>query len=714
MAGGRTRFSQARARVHLTRLAGGPHPTGSPSNRWVRDYLATRLTDLGMTVTVRETVSVSTGADGAHRAGRVANVHAIPPGAADRPRVLLVAHYDSVAAGPGAADNAAGVATLLEVARVLLLHGSTGFEMLLTDGEEAGLLGAAAFLAAPHSADPHHTVVLNLDSRGNRGRPVVFECLPGPAGPPLSALHRIPATALSLSSAVYRRLPHDTDLTPFRHAGFPALNLGLISGSATYHTARDTPSEVSARSLTALGRSVLAICEELLAAQTPSMAACHPGEETRARRTAGGRHLSYFGVFGQLAHYPAMVDTALATSAALVTNAVAQGTERGRVRGWQVSGAAAAWAAGGAAAIGVGGGGWRVLKRLRPDYAGFAFGDPYRPGAAVAGEAAAVTALAIGEAVAASRWCGRAERGTAFQGAVSLAGIAAGTALPGAGYLFAWPAASGASALVMGARPGGPAHAAALATPLAALALPAARALFPALGLKRSGLPLALVHLTATACLLPFGGHSRRWLGRTASALLAAGAASMAVGVMRGRPSPRFPAQVPFTYLRDTDSGDAWWAGPGLRSSGGLADRFPALPNGARLRWRSAPLLPAPEPEVTVLSVPSAAEVSLRIRAAGAHLVSVHVEEDIPDIVSARVDGVELPSHPVGHPWQMRFIGPPHEGVTLTLRLRTPAALRLAVTAHSRLPEPAPRTRPATWSAARGGEALVTRRFRLP
>ena len=38
---------------------------------------------------------------------------------AGKPAVLLACHYDSVAAGPGAADDGAGVATTLEVARAL-------------------------------------------------------------------------------------------------------------------------------------------------------------------------------------------------------------------------------------------------------------------------------------------------------------------------------------------------------------------------------------------------------------------------------------------------------------------------------------------------------------------------------------------------------------------------------------------------------------------
>jgi Zn-dependent M28 family amino/carboxypeptidase len=71
-----------------------------------------------------------------------------PPGRAAG-GLLLVAHYDHLGEGPGgilpgADDNASGVATLLEFAR--LAADAPGWRLLLTDGEELGLLGARAYL----------------------------------------------------------------------------------------------------------------------------------------------------------------------------------------------------------------------------------------------------------------------------------------------------------------------------------------------------------------------------------------------------------------------------------------------------------------------------------------------------------------------------------------------------------------------------------------
>lgn len=55
----------------------------------------------------------------------------------------LGAHYDSVADGPGANDNASGVTTLLEIART---HRSPGLCVVAFGAEEVGLIGSAAFV----------------------------------------------------------------------------------------------------------------------------------------------------------------------------------------------------------------------------------------------------------------------------------------------------------------------------------------------------------------------------------------------------------------------------------------------------------------------------------------------------------------------------------------------------------------------------------------
>jgi len=58
-------------------------------------------------------------------AGNVQNVVGKLPGTATTRSVLRVAHYDSHEQGPGAADDGAGVAAILEAVRALKAQGAT-------------------------------------------------------------------------------------------------------------------------------------------------------------------------------------------------------------------------------------------------------------------------------------------------------------------------------------------------------------------------------------------------------------------------------------------------------------------------------------------------------------------------------------------------------------------------------------------------------------
>ncbi len=69
------------------------------------------------------------------------------PGRGNTRAFALMGHYDSVRYGPGAADNGASVAALLETARALRAGPPLSNDVLFvfTDGEETGLFGAKAF-----------------------------------------------------------------------------------------------------------------------------------------------------------------------------------------------------------------------------------------------------------------------------------------------------------------------------------------------------------------------------------------------------------------------------------------------------------------------------------------------------------------------------------------------------------------------------------------
>src|SRR5512133_3696025 len=174
-----TVFSAERALRHVEQIAARPHPMGTADHDRVRDYIAAQLTQLGVKPQYQQTTAIGTRYQ---EVGRVQNILAwLAGGDAKGKAVLLVAHYDGVGAGPAASDDAAGSAALLETVRALrarkqpLAHDVI---VLFTDGEESGLLGAAAFVRE-HPWAKDVAVVLNFEARGTSGRSFMFETGPG-------------------------------------------------------------------------------------------------------------------------------------------------------------------------------------------------------------------------------------------------------------------------------------------------------------------------------------------------------------------------------------------------------------------------------------------------------------------------------------------------------------------------------------------------------
>ncbi|MBI1685921.1 M20/M25/M40 family metallo-hydrolase [Caulobacter hibisci] len=255
-------FSATRAMADVRTIALRPHPTGSTDIVRVRDHLMGRITALGLELTVRPGEGyVGPRGDGRSLiAGSVQNVIGVLPGQDRRkPAVLVMSHYDSVANSPGAADDAAGVATALEVARALKAGPPPARDVifLFTDGEEQGLLGAEAFFAR----DPLRErvgMVINMEARGDSGRAAMFQT--GPGNGALMALfareaHR-PA-ANSLAAAVYEKMPNDTDFTHAVKAGLPGLNFAFIDDQLAYHTPLARADHLDQGSLQHLGDQVL-------------------------------------------------------------------------------------------------------------------------------------------------------------------------------------------------------------------------------------------------------------------------------------------------------------------------------------------------------------------------------------------------------------------------------------------------------------------------
>jgi hypothetical protein len=253
-------FSSARALSMVRQIAQKPHPTGTSENARVRNDLVAELNALGLDPQIQSAWGINN-AD--RRVGVVHNVLVRVPGRVPGKALLLAAHYDSTHTGPGAADDGASVAAILETLRALKSLPALQNDLicLFTDGEEAGLLGAEAFVAE-HPWARHIGLMLNFEYRGNRGPFIMFETSPG-NGKLIKGFAKAVSHPLgnSLMYEVYKRLPNDTDMTVFKRAGIPGMNFAAIEGHTAYHTQLDRPELLQEGSLQHQGEILLALTQ---------------------------------------------------------------------------------------------------------------------------------------------------------------------------------------------------------------------------------------------------------------------------------------------------------------------------------------------------------------------------------------------------------------------------------------------------------------------
>ena len=263
-----TVFSAGRAEDVLARLLGPeiPHPASSAENAAVRRRILDEYARLGIPATTTRALCCNVARRfGFLSCGTVTDVVAqVAPGQGKA--LVLLAHLDSVPAGPGASDDESGDATILETVRALKARGMKTDHPILalhTDGEEFGLLGANAFLDDPANR-ARVGAVINVEARGNQGQSLLFQTSPGDA--PLIDLYAksVPRYATSsLFSVIYRLLPNDTDLTVFLRNDLPGFNFAFSENVAHYHTALDRRENLDPGTLQMHGDNMLGMAATL-------------------------------------------------------------------------------------------------------------------------------------------------------------------------------------------------------------------------------------------------------------------------------------------------------------------------------------------------------------------------------------------------------------------------------------------------------------------
>jgi hypothetical protein len=175
-------------------------------------------------------------------------------GSLGKKTVLIVAHIDSVPAGPGATDDCVGSVVLFELLRVLALSGKQPLHNILvhwTDAEEVGLRGSSAYIRLVNSKGESlddifllPDVVINIEGSGTARREVLLRSNSPwlvkkyADAAPRPVMH-------SIAEFIFNTLQiGSTDFDVYGRCGSHGIDLIFTDERFIYHTSRDIVEKV--------------------------------------------------------------------------------------------------------------------------------------------------------------------------------------------------------------------------------------------------------------------------------------------------------------------------------------------------------------------------------------------------------------------------------------------------------------------------------------
>jgi Zn-dependent M28 family amino/carboxypeptidase len=215
-------------------VAFGDRNVGAPGNKSVAEYLQKRLKELGLEVTLQ--------------GGELQNVVGLLKGTNAAPREVMIvgAHYDSAKNSPGATDNGAGVAIVLEQARLLSrMSFAYDIKFAFWNGEELGGKGSRAYVKEALEKKEPIALYLNYDSVGFDSGKCLLDLMHNSTSEKIAKRvgeineqHKLGYTLTQNTKKCF------SDHRPFWDAGFCAL-MFHCSDHGPAHTPKDTADQVS-------------------------------------------------------------------------------------------------------------------------------------------------------------------------------------------------------------------------------------------------------------------------------------------------------------------------------------------------------------------------------------------------------------------------------------------------------------------------------------
>ncbi|XP_059612920.1 endoplasmic reticulum metallopeptidase 1-like [Phlebotomus argentipes] len=183
--------------------------------------------------------------------------------------LMLNCHFDSVPDSPGASDDGAACAVLLEIMRVVL---KTKLKLnynlvFLFNGAEENIMQASHGFITQHKWAKDVKAFINLEACGAGGRELLFQV--GPKNPWLLEVYSqvVPYPyASTLAQEIFQSgvIPGDTDFRVFRDFGhISGVDFAWSSNGYVYHTKYDSVEQIPLGSLQRTGDNILALLRGL-------------------------------------------------------------------------------------------------------------------------------------------------------------------------------------------------------------------------------------------------------------------------------------------------------------------------------------------------------------------------------------------------------------------------------------------------------------------